>query len=680
MSVTCPKCRRPTPLPPNGVTSLQAAFHVNNLFEIQEALKKIKEPQKLACEKCSVTTQLASSYCRQCNSFICVACAKTHREWEELKAHEVVSIEQVEGDIIRLVSPKKVTPRCPKHDENLKLYCDTCGELICHNCTVQIHKDHNYCVISDTFESYKEEILASLGPVEKQLETTNKALTNLDSRCHEIKEQRVNMEANIQTKIQKLRKALDDCEARLVAQLEGQTQQKLKNVSAQREEIEILQTQRNSCLHFVTESIRTGTPGDVMKMKHTIVKQVKELTETFDPNTLEACEQANMSFVANPQLLKLCQEFGDLCEISVPSVSKVGIKSTASLRYPHPTDSTSQPKAELVSCLTDQSMKCVVTERGKGEYEIAYQLTIGGGHRLHVRVYGEEVRGSPFSVAVKTTGDKLGTPIKTIDGVDRPRGVAVNKEGEVIVAESGRKCVSIFSPTGERVRTLDTRGTAHGEMGTLRGLAVDHKDNILVVDFDNKCLLKFSPAGQLITAVGSKGDRPLQFLCPIGVCVNHVNERVYVTDVNAHCVQILNSDLTFCNKFGNNGKEEGQFSSPYDIACDSTGSMYVTDRDNHCIQMFSPDGRYLRQFGKKGNGNGELSDPVGICIDSDDHVYVGEYGNSRVSVFSREGKFLKSFGSRGSGPGQFKLPLGIAVGQSGVVYVSDHLNNRVQLF
>ena len=646
MFVTCPKCRRFTPLPPSGVSSLQAAFHINNLFEIQEALKKVREPQKLACEKCSVTTQLASSYCRQCNSFICVACAKIHCEWEELKAHEVVSIEQVEGDIIRLVSPKKVTPRCPKHDENLKLYCDTCGELICHNCTVQIHKDHNYGVISDTFESYKEEILASLGPVEKQLETTNKALTNLDSRCHEIEEQRVSMEANIHTKIQELRKALDDCEARLVAQLEGQIQQKLKNISAQREEIEILQTQRNSCLHFVTESIRTGTPGDVMKMKHAIVKQVKELTDTFDLDTLKAREQANLSFLANPQLLKLCQEFGDLCQISVPSVFKVGIKSIASLRYPQ---SISQPEAELVSSLTDQSIKCVSTERGKGEYQIAYQPTIG-------------------------------TPIKTIDGVRGPWGVAVNKEGAVIVAEGERKCVSIFSPTGENVRRLDTRGTAHGEMGVLRSAAVDHEDNILVVDCGNKCILKFSPAGQLITAVGSKGDGPLQFLWPVGICVNHVNEKVYVTDIDAHCVQILNSDLTFCSKFGSKGKEEGQFSKPYEIACDSTGSMYVADYLRHRIQIFSPDGRYLRQFGKKGSGNGELSFPASICIDSDDHVYVGENGNYRVSVFSREGKFLKSFGSRGNGPGQFNGPFGIAVDQSGVVYVSDYCNYRVQLF
>ena len=52
LSVTCPKCRRTTPLPPIGVSGLQAAFHVHHLFDIQETLKKIKEPLKLTMEPC----------------------------------------------------------------------------------------------------------------------------------------------------------------------------------------------------------------------------------------------------------------------------------------------------------------------------------------------------------------------------------------------------------------------------------------------------------------------------------------------------------------------------------------------------------------------------------------------------------------------------------------------------
>ena len=601
-----------------------------------------------------------------------------HKEWDEFKGHEVVSMTKVEGDLIRLVSPKKVIPRCTKHDEYLKLYCEPCGELICTHCTVHVHKDHKYCVIADTFESHKEEILVSLEPVEKQLEATNIALLRLDGRCDQIVARRVAMETEIHKSFDEIRKTLEAREAELVAQLEGHTQQQLKKLSAQREEVEILQTQCESCVHFVRESIRSGSPGDVLKMKAGVVKQVRELVDTFDPHNLEPCEQATTSFIPSAQLVKDCKEFGDLYQIDSPQISKVGMKSTSKVQFFF---STNPPilEARLVSRLTDQTSKCVVTKRGKGEYEISYQPTVGGAHQLHVRVGGEEVRGNPFPVTVKTPVDKLGTVIKTIDGVRGPWGVAVNKSGEVIVAESGAGCVSIFSATGDKLRTLDTRGTAVGGIKNPRGVAVDSEDNLLVVDRGSYRLLKISRGGDLIAAVGSEGDGPGQFMWPTGVCVNSVNGKVYVVDYDAHCVHILNSDLTFSSKFGSRGSGDGQFNYPYDIASDSTGCVYVADCDNHRVQVFTSDGGYLRQFGKKGSGSGELSLPASICVDINDLVYVGENWNNHVSVFTSEGEFLKSFGSRGSKQGQLNGPYGITVG-GGVVYVSDIGNNRVQMF
>ena len=675
----CPKCRRPTPLPPTGVSGLQAAFNVHHLFDIQETLKKVKEPQKLACEKCSVTNRKATSFCRQCTEFICEKCTDMHKEWKELKNHELVSIEKVEGDLIRLVSPKKISPRCLKHDDIMRLYCEPCGELICINCTVQIHKDHKYCVIADTFESHKKEILDSLGPVEKQLEATDTALVNLDGRHAEIVEHGGKIATNINSKFDEIRRALDACERELMAELEGHTQQQLKSLSAQREEVEILQTQRSSCLHFVRESIRTGSPGDVLKMKQGVVKQVRELVDTFDPNTLEPCETTNTCFVPSAQLVKDCKEFGALCCVNIPQKAIAGQKITAYCRFLSAKNSA-PPEAKLISKITDQATKCVVKERGKGEYEISYQPTVGGASELIVRVGGEEVAGSPFPVAVKTPIDKLGTVIKTINDLKRPQSVALNQAGEIIVAEQKAGIVSIFSPTGDKLRTLDTRGTAVGEMKNPRGVAVDGDDNILVVDGGNHQLLKFSCGGDLIAAVGSHGDGAGQFNNPYGVCVNSVNGKVYVVDNGADCVHIFNSDLTFCSKFGSYGSGNGQFFNPYDVASDRGGCVYVADCYNYRVQVFTPDGGYLRQFGKRGSGNGELNEPISICVDSDDLVYVGESVNDRVSVFTCEGVFLKLFGSKGSGPGQFNYPYGIAVDQCGVVYVSDYRNNRVQIF
>ena len=675
----CPKCRRPTPLPPTGVSGLQAAFNIHHLFDIQETLKKVKEPQKLACEKCVKTTRKATSFCRQCTKFICEKCTDMHKEWEEFEGHEVVTIEKVEGDLIRLVSPKKTSPRCPKHDENMKLFCEPCGELICIHCTVQIHKDHKYCVIADTFESHKKEILDSLGPVEKQLEATDTALVNLDGRHAEIVEHGGKIATNIHSKFDEIHQALYAREGELMAELECHTQQHLKSLSAQREEVEILQTQRSSCLHFVRESIRTGSPGDVLKMKQGVVKQVRELVDTFDPNTLEPRETTNTCFVPSAQLVKDCKKFGALCCVNIPQKAIADQKVTAYCRFLSPKNSA-PPEAKFISKITDKATKCVVKERGKGEYEISYQPIVGGASELIVRVGGEEVAGSPFPVAVKTPIDKLGTVIKTINDLKRPYGVALNQAGEIIVAEDGAGIVSIFSPTGDKLRTLDTRGTAVGEMRSPRGVAVDGDDNILVVDRYNRRLLKFSHGGDLIAAVGSHGDGPGQFNNPSGVCVNSVNGKVYVVDNGAHCLHIFNSDLTFSSKFGSYGSGNGQFNYPDDVASDRSGCVYVVDYYNSRVQVFTPDGGYLRQFVMRGSGNGELSGPVSICVDSDDLVYVGEYGNDCVSVFTCEGVFLKSFGSRGSGPGQFISPYSIAVDQCGVVYVSDCGNNRVQIF
>ncbi len=674
----CPKCRRPTLLPPTGASGLQAAFHVHHLFDIKDTLKKIKEPQKLACEKCIKTTRKATSFCRQCTKFICEVCTTMHKEWEEFDGHEVVSIENVEGDLIRLVSPKKMSPRCPKHDESMKLYCEPCGELICRDCTVHIHKGHNFCVIADTFESHKKEILDSLEPVEKQLEATNTALVNLDSRCGEITKRKANVEADIHSKFDKIRQSLDAREAELMAQLEGHTQQQLKNLSAQREEVEILQIQRNSCVHFLRESIRTGSPGDVLKMKQGVMKQVRELVATFDPNTLKPQEGTNTCFVSSDETAELCKEFGNLYYVNIPP-SKKGTKSTTQLRFLC-RNNTTPPNVELVSRLMQKTTKCSVEERGRGEYKISYQPTVGGAHQLHVRVGGQEVRGSPFLVPVKTTPDKLGSDVRTIDGLKLPYGVAVNKSGHVIVAERDDNIVSIFSPTGEKIRTLDTRGTAVGAMKNPCSVAVDDEDNILVVDSGKCRLLKFSREGNLIAAVGSHGDGPGQYNYPLGVCVSSVNGKVYVADNGAHCVHILNSDLTFSSKFGSNGSGDGQFLSPWNVACDRSGCVYVADFGNNRVQVFTPDGGYLRQFGSKGRRNGELDLPVSICVDSDDFVYVGDIGNNRVSVFTSEGAFVKLFGSRGSGPGRFNSPYGITVDQCGVVYVCDYYNHRLHVF
>ena len=339
---------------------------------------------------------------------------------------------------------------------------------------------------------------------------------------------------------------------------------------------------------------------------------------------------------------------------------------------------TSESDKELITT----EVQKVQTLESKLEEELNIKEAVIGEKSTVVKEEGQHIRGSPsLTISAKSPVWELRTPILTLSGMKEPWGVAINQRGEVIVAECGGHCVSVFSPSGEKLRTFGTHGSGQGQFKYPRGVAVDGEWNILVADSYNHRIQKFTPEGQFLTAVGAKDNGPLQFDHPTNIVFNTANKKVYVTDSWNDRVQVLNSDLTFSSSFGKQrGSGKGQFDLPYGITCDSTGNVYVADCDNHRVQVFTAEGKFLKMFGRCGAGRGELSVPIGIAIDSNDMVYVSEWGNHRVSVFTSEGVSVTSFGIRGRGPGQFKGPRGVVVDNSGVVYVCDHNNNCVQIF
>ena len=695
LSLQCPSCRRSTLLPPNSVSGLQTAFYLNNLFEVRDAIEKVKEPQKTQCEKCE--KRVAISFCRNCGQFICALCTQIHQEWKEFSSHEVITLNQLEGDVAQLVPPKKKVMFCSKHPaKELDLYCETCEELICQHCTVRVHRDHQYDLVTDTFQKHKDVLVTSLQPVEQQLDTVTKSLRQLDIQCRQITDQREALVGNIHKTIRQLQEALEVRRTELIGQLDHITQQKLKTLAAQRDQIELVQTQLSSCLDFVKESLRTGSEGEILAMKKPVVKQVEEITAEFKAEVLVPQERADIRFSAStPELTQTCQQFGKVYSHPVSpercyatgkglEVATVGEQAIAIL-HAMDTDGKKceQPlvntSCELVSDTGGPTVKTVIQKKEKNKYTISYQPTHRGRHQLHVKVEGVPIRGSPFAVIARLSIQKLGTPIRTIGGLNRPWGVAVNQRGEIVVAENEGHCISIFSSSGEKIRTFGSKGSAQGQFNHPRGVAVDGDGNILVADDHH--IQKFTADGKFLTAVGHRGNKDLEFLIPDGIAVNHRNRKVYISDRQNHRVQILNADLTFSSSFGSCGRGDGQFNYPWDVALDSTGNVYVADSEGHRIQVFTSEGKFLKKFGKKGSGNGELNYPSSVSIDSDNIVYVAERGNNHcVSMFTSKGQFLKSFGTKGEGPGQFNYPCGITVDRDGLVYVSEFNNNRIQIF
>ena len=697
MSVRCRTCRRATVLPPaTTVADLQSAFHIHHLFEIQDAFEKVKEPQKVLCGMCKKDARIATSYCRDCGNFICSSCVDSHIQWTMFARHEVVGLDEFEKRVKQLNTLKKVMLYCSLHQgKELELYCESCEELICLLCTIKKHKDHHYDLVSDIYEEQKAKITASLESVEMQLETLNKAIAEIVAEAKGVKANREEVEAEINKKTRELHDAIESRKTKLLCELKEETETKLKKLTIQNNELEALRAQLTSCVTFVTESLRRGSEGEVMKMKKGVMMHIKGITESYKPEQLPPCEVPNLRFSITPELMQKCKQFGKIYAYTKASSSKSyatgkslqvaarGEKATAIVHLCNEEGRVSPQTAESLTCeLTSDTnsdkVKGLVKKIKESQFEISYKPTSRGRHKLHIKLDGEHIKGSPFAVAVKLPVKELDGPVNSINGINKPWGVAINQRGEVVVTESSRSCVSVFTQAGEKIQSFGSLGADHGQFVKPFGVAVDHEENILVVDSNNHHVQKFSSDGEFIAAVTRQGsiiDRP------VGIAINSQTKRVYVVDQNNHKVHVLQPDLTLHSIIGSYGKGPGQLSNPWDVAIDSENNVYVTDWGNDRIQVFTENGQFLRQIGRSGTGPGELKHPIMIAIDiRDNNIYVTEASNNRVSVFTSHGGYLTSFGSRGKGPKQFNSPRGIVVDSLGMVYVCDYGNNRLQIF
>ena len=162
-----------------------------------------------------------------------------------------------------------------------------------------------------------------------------------------------------------------------------------------------------------------------------------------------------------------------------------------------------------------------------------------------------------------------------------------------------------------------------------RGLAIDLDGNLYIADTGGCRVVKLSPAGEVVAKFGSKGTGRGQFVEPTDVAVGP-NGLMYVADAGNRRVVILDAG----------GGYVGEWAAPQSVAYNGihlalsqTGLLLVTDPEAGRLLGYDIGGRMLQQTGGKGAEPGQLAIPVGVLAAPDGRVYVVEVGNQRVQVF-----------------------------------------------
>jgi len=250
-----------------------------------------------------------------------------------------------------------------------------------------------------------------------------------------------------------------------------------------------------------------------------------------------------------------------------------------------------------------------------------------------------------------------------------PNGIALDSQGYVYVADKNNHRIQKFTEQGEFVCQWGSYGKETGEFMSPQGIAIDSKDRVYVADMLNRRIQRFSKDGVFDIKWASEESEWL----PFGIAVDS-RDHIYVTDTKYHCIHKFTENGVFITKLG----KQGELEFPKGIAIDNNNFVYVTDT-SHYVRKFNPEGEVVLEWGGEGSGDGEFSFPKGMSV-YNDTLYVADSKNHRIQFFDLNGKFLGKWGENGNDPGQMSYPHDLAISPEGNIYITDTYNHRIQMF
>jgi len=208
------------------------------------------------------------------------------------------------------------------------------------------------------------------------------------------------------------------------------------------------------------------------------------------------------------------------------------------------------------------------------------------------------------------------------------------------VADTGNDRIQMFSfdhATGSisNLFSFGSAGSGDGELSGPRGVAVDEDGYVYVADTGNDRIQIFDQDGVFVDAFSQYGLALGDVHHPEGICVD-VGGVIWVADTDNDRVQLFTSSGSAFRQFGSSGAADGQMDKPSDVQIGFDDRVFVADQSNHRVQIFdsSIDHNHLVSIGIAGSGPGELLFPYGVTpVAESSELYVVDTGNDRIQRF-----------------------------------------------
>ena len=692
-TIRCPKCQALSRVPESGdLKDLPTSFYLNGLIDVL-AIRECKTSQ-VKCGNCDKSSS-ENSYCFQCCMFYCQDCIIGHNIMKTYKDHRVLALKEFQDKDYEDVM--KRPDFCPTEDHNkeeLKYFCKTCEMPVCQICVILDHGGHNMKLIKEEAEIQKSEMKSLVEKQRRNLQAKMNTVNQLDEEFARLMQQGEDVNRDVQRLVDNLVAVIEAKKQNILSSLEKETRRSLDLVMEQKTEIQRQITAIESALENTDKLLTRSSNAEIVQLKKSLDTIFEGIAQTQaidrDTRSLPAgfvfeenpklLETVKTDYIGTFQILQLTKASHVICEGKGIEEGMVNREAqfTLTSRNGRGKQYYNERDRVTVEIRDERGRECAtevgINDGGDGLYQIKYTPKDEGRCKVSVKVNGEHIHRSPFTVLVKPFQFKavlsFGGKGSALKMFIHPFGLAGNTRDEIAVTEFYNNRIQIFNSDGNFIRSLSSKAL---DLQVPKGIVFRNSGHIFVGDNSGRILI-IDGRGECVGSFGGLGSLDDKLNDPWGLSVDS-DGNVIVADKGSSLIKIFSPDGKFLMKIGG----QGTLKSP--VHCIQYDKyLIVSDNGEHCIKVFDRNGNFQYMFGKKGEGEGEFNSPSCMAVNKSGHLMVCDECNHRVQIFELNGKFIGKFGTNGSNLGEFKNPESLVILGNNRIAVSDFHNHRIQLF
>lgn len=393
----------------------------------------------------------------------------------------------------------------------VEYFCYDCDACVCHVCNVAIQHKHRIINIDEAAKDHKMKLLEENAKLKDKLKLVELGISNIEFRSIEVQEQIEYTKKDIRTKIGNLIDILKKHEEDMLQEVERIRKDKQENLTFQLKMYETMHKQTKGSIQFTEELIQRNLSEEILTIKNHVYERARAIDETHVGTN--PAENERVGYVANTKAFGSIQQEAlghistSLTEPAVSNAEGNGITDVSAGEEVYFMVTTRNAQGEVYYSEIDHVVAGVksdmwgdietkVVSYQDGRYEVSYIPRVPGIHKIQVEVSGEHIEDSPFVVHVKqpvlTPVKSFGSHNKKPGHILQPHGVASNMIGQIVVSDSLKHQIQVYTSDGTQMLDFGEEGREDGKFMHPMSIAFDQSERYLfTADSDNNRIQVF---------------------------------------------------------------------------------------------------------------------------------------------------------------------------------------------